>query len=196
MENLQGNNDLDDNHVQKKPKLNKGGPKADEIWKYYNKQKNETSDGHYSAECYSCKKSWSRGEPAKLKAHLANECLKCPEDIRKYWQKKLISEKIDYFQCLTKNNATILGPQLINNHFNFNKPATNEEIDHSLVKAMIMTGMPLRLIESPFMIDFIHELNSEYTPPSYSTLSGQLLDQVISQAELKIEKETDHNIKK
>ncbi|CAG8433635.1 10925_t:CDS:2 [Diversispora eburnea] len=109
---------------------------TDEIWKYYNKKK-ETSDGHYSAECYHCKESWSREKSAKLKAHLAKECLKCPEKIRKYWKKKLI------FEHLSKTIP-------INDHFNYfnsneeRPPATKEQIDQSLIRAFIMTGIPFK----------------------------------------------------
>ncbi|GBC23318.2 ribonuclease H-like domain-containing protein [Rhizophagus irregularis DAOM 181602=DAOM 197198] len=69
-------------------KANKGGPKFDEVWQYFT-QGEELNPGHYKATCYHCKKEWSRGRPVALKAHLANECLACPEDISKYWRDKL-----------------------------------------------------------------------------------------------------------
>ncbi|RHZ51352.1 hypothetical protein Glove_480g14 [Diversispora epigaea] len=152
----------DDNHVQEKPKLNKGGPKADE-------------------------------------AHLANECLQCPENIRKYWQEKLISEKNNYKRSTRNNIIPPLGQQSINDHFNSNKelpPAINKRIDHSLIKAWIMAEIPFEVIENPFIIDLFHELNPGFTPPSRFTLSGRLLDQEISRINLKIDKklETSNNL--
>ncbi|CAJ0896418.1 16393_t:CDS:2, partial [Entrophospora sp. SA101] len=75
------------------------GPKSDEIWNYYNKGQ-EKNDGHYSATCYYCSKTWARGKPAKLKAHLANECLPCPPDINHFGSKKplplSVTERIDH----------------------------------------------------------------------------------------------------
>ena len=79
----------------KKLKKNKGGLKCDEIWDYFKKRK-EINDGHYSAACYHCSKSWVRGKPAKFKAYLANECFQYPENISKFWRTKLASEKIAY----------------------------------------------------------------------------------------------------
>ncbi|CAG8559049.1 7258_t:CDS:1 [Racocetra persica] len=57
-----------------------------EIWDYYIKGVGK-SNGHYEAICYYCvpKKSWARGKPAVLEAHLANECPNCPETISRYW---------------------------------------------------------------------------------------------------------------
>jgi len=58
-------------------KANKGGPKFDEVWKYFI-QGEEVNPGHYKVSCHYCKKEWARGKPAILKAHLANECSPCP----------------------------------------------------------------------------------------------------------------------
>jgi hypothetical protein len=44
----------------------------------------EVNVGHYKATCHYCKREWARGKPAALKAHLANECPPCPEDISEY----------------------------------------------------------------------------------------------------------------
>ncbi|RHZ69728.1 hypothetical protein Glove_279g1 [Diversispora epigaea] len=174
MKNLQNNNDLDSSYISdlddispifydsndifltnnssiiesNDDRVPQSGPKADKVWNYYIK-KNETSDGHYSTQCYHCKNSWSRGKLVKLKAHLTNECLQCPKNIRKYWQEKLISEKNNYKR------------------------------------------IPFEVIENPFIIDFFHELNPGFTPPSRFTLSGRLLDQEISRINLKIDKELE-----
>ncbi|CAG8669671.1 3980_t:CDS:1, partial [Racocetra fulgida] len=59
---------------------NKRARQFSEIWDYFIKG-TEKSHSHYEATCYYCipKKSWARGKPAKLEAHLANECPNCPE---------------------------------------------------------------------------------------------------------------------
>ncbi|CAG8685342.1 1069_t:CDS:1, partial [Cetraspora pellucida] len=61
---------------------NKKSKQFFEIWDYYIKG-TEKSHGHYEATCYYCvpKKSWSKGKPAKLEAHLANDCPNCPDNI-------------------------------------------------------------------------------------------------------------------
>ncbi|RIB01516.1 hypothetical protein C2G38_2295422 [Gigaspora rosea] len=56
-----------------------------EICDYYLRG-GEKSHRHYEATCYHCisKKTWARGKPAKLEAHLANECPNRPENISRY----------------------------------------------------------------------------------------------------------------
>jgi hypothetical protein len=74
-----------ENNLSKRQKTNKrGSPKRDKVWEYFIVG-DEKNDGHYPATCYHCKKKWQRGKPRTLKAHLSNECLQCPKDIRKYW---------------------------------------------------------------------------------------------------------------
>ncbi|CAG8598053.1 3769_t:CDS:1 [Racocetra fulgida] len=68
-----------------------------EIWNYYLRGA-EKSHGHYEATCYYCisKKSWARGKPATLEAHLANECSNCPENISRYWREKVAERNSNY----------------------------------------------------------------------------------------------------
>ncbi|CAG8708042.1 33742_t:CDS:2, partial [Gigaspora margarita] len=106
----------------------------------------EKSHGYYEATCYYClpKKSWARGKPAKLEAHLANECPTCPENISRYWQKKIV-----HYQKL----------QLIN------------RLDQKITKAWIMARIPFDVIGNPFIIDMFKEFLPAYNPPSRETLS-------------------------
>jgi hypothetical protein len=187
-------NDNSNSHISKKLKIIRGGPKFDEVWSYFNKGE-EAKDGHYSATCFNCERTWARGKPAKLKAHLANQCIQCPLNIQKYWQEKLAAEKNKYTRSQkTTISQTSLQQQSITNHFRSNKelpPVLSEQIDHSLLKAWVMAGIPFEVIENPFIVDFIHDLNPGYVPPSRITLSNRLLDQEISRVNLKIEKELE-----
>ena len=49
-----------------------GCPVSD-VWLHFIKGR-EKVKGHYSASCKYCPKTWNRGTPFKLKAHLASEC--------------------------------------------------------------------------------------------------------------------------
>ncbi|CAG8822782.1 44065_t:CDS:2 [Gigaspora margarita] len=66
-----------------------------EVWDYFRRGL-QKSNGHYEAICYYCNMSWSRGKPAKLEAHLANECDHCPNDISRYWREKLAEKTSNY----------------------------------------------------------------------------------------------------
>ncbi|CAJ0831093.1 7873_t:CDS:2 [Entrophospora sp. SA101] len=41
-----------------------------------------TGHGHYKATCNFCKRVWNRGKPKRMAAHLSNNCLQVPHDIR------------------------------------------------------------------------------------------------------------------
>jgi hypothetical protein len=47
-----------------------------DVWSRFTKGE-EKAKGHYSTSCKYCPKTWNRGTPFKLKAHLANECPGC-----------------------------------------------------------------------------------------------------------------------
>ncbi|PKY17905.1 hypothetical protein RhiirB3_430622, partial [Rhizophagus irregularis] len=66
-------------------KANKRGPKFDEVWQYYI-QGDDINPGMV------------KGRPVALKAHLANECLACSENISKYWHDKLAENTVNYTQ--------------------------------------------------------------------------------------------------
>src|ERR1700722_13497384 len=45
-----------------------------------------------------------------------------------------------------------------------------KEIDHVLVKAFVVYGIPWQTIENPFFIEFLKTLRLAYTPPSKDVL--------------------------
>ena len=175
-------------------KTNKiGDPKFDEVWDYFIKGQ-EVNVGHYKAKCHYCKKEWIRGKPAALKAHLANECVPCPEDISEYWRDKFAENQINYTRC-SSQNLSIQTPQKqakITQHFGSGIPLpsqVNDRIDRSLLKAWVMAGIPFKVIENPFIVDLFKDLNPGYIPPSRTTLSDRLLRDEITRVNQKIESE-------
>ena len=170
-----------------------GGAKFDEVWKYFI-QTNDQRNGHYSAMCYHCDNTWARGKPTVLKAHLANICKSCPEDISKYWRDKLAEQTINYTHTskqsdLPHNQATIT------QHFGSNQSLplqVNSRLDKSLTKMWIMTGVPFEIIENPFVIDFLKKINPGYAPPSRTTLSGRFLDEEVARVNKYIDQELEN----
>lgn len=178
----------------------KGGPKFDEVWEYFIRGC-EVNVGHYKATCHYCKKEWPRGKPATLKAHLANECLPCPENISTYWRDKLAENNNNYTRHY--HSQDLQDPQdppiqaplkqtKIVQHFGSNTPLSsqaNNQIDRSLLKAWIMAGIPFKVIENPFILDLFKILNPGYVPPCRNTLSGRLLNEEVVRVNQKIESE-------
>ncbi|CAG8730990.1 41908_t:CDS:1 [Gigaspora margarita] len=107
-----------------------------EIWNYFIKGA-EKSHGHYEATCYYClpKKSWARGKPAKLEAHLSNECPNCPENISRYWQEKVAKRNQIIF--IKKKNSTPVSQAPITYYFSPDHPlpkATINQLDQKITK--------------------------------------------------------------
>jgi len=180
-------------------KVNKGGPKFDEVWQYFI-QGSEGNPGHYKATCYYCKKEWSRGRPVALKAHLANECSEYSEEISEYWQDKLAENMANYTRKMhsSQDQTQTSQPQYkqtkIVDHFSSDDPLPPEissRIDCSLLKAWVMAGIPFEVIGNPFILDLFKNLNPAYVPPSRTTLSGRCLNEEISCVGKKVKSELE-----
>jgi hypothetical protein len=164
-------------------KKSKASNKFSEIWQYYNRGP-KVNNGHYQASCFHCNKIYGRGKPATMEAHLANECLHCPEEIRQYWRDKVANRAINYIRPVSTTESPYNpNKSLISDHFFPNKalpPAVTNRIDTSLIRAWVMAGLPFGIIENPFVIDLFKELNPSYNLPSRTTLSGRILDEELA----------------
>jgi len=162
-----------------------------EIWDYYLKG-TEKSHGHYEASCYYCvpKKSWARGKPAILEAHLANECSNCPENIARYWREKVAERNSNY----TRKKKALPNQTAITTHFLSDRPlpkAAVNRLDQKIAKAWVMAGIPFEVIENLFIKDMFKEFLPAYDPPSRTTLSGRLLDEEIARINCAIDRDID-----
>ena len=56
------------------------GRKESPVWEHFIKE--PIGSGHYSAKCYYCAQTWSKGRPEMLKSHLALYCNEAPLNIK------------------------------------------------------------------------------------------------------------------
>ncbi|CAG8747698.1 11433_t:CDS:2, partial [Cetraspora pellucida] len=54
-----------------------------------------------------------------------------------------------------------------------------ESINRALIKAFVCCGLPWRLIEHPFFVEFLKQLRPAYTPPNRKTVANTLLKKEI-----------------
>jgi hypothetical protein len=59
-------------------------------------------------------------------------------------------------------------------------------IDHSILKAFIMCAVPFRIIENPYFINTLKNLQPNYNPPSRERLTTNLLCEESIHTEIKI----------
>ncbi|CAB5383947.1 unnamed protein product [Rhizophagus irregularis] len=66
--------------------VSKGRPPSD-VWCNRMIQGKMQSRGHYSATCSYCRQYWRQRRPQVLRAHLANHCKKCPDNVSLHFAK-------------------------------------------------------------------------------------------------------------
>src|SRR2546430_12358852 len=91
---------LPDN-IQQLQKISGGRPKS-LVWCTYIKQGKKVSEGHYEATCLYCNTFWHKGSPQVLEAHLANNCLKVPLEIKQLFLNR-VAEKAENFVSNPQN---------------------------------------------------------------------------------------------
>ncbi|CAG8721339.1 5693_t:CDS:2, partial [Ambispora leptoticha] len=96
------------------------------------------------------------------KSHLALHCKNVPEDIRRYWHNKLI--EVDNANKRNSQSQLVLPPQV------------SISYDENLLRAW----------------NLFKSLNPAYVLPSYTTLSGRLLDEEFAQIQININNDLEH----
>ena len=67
-------------------------------------------------------------------------------------------------------------------------------INRTLIKFFVACGISYRIVEHPFFIDFISELNAGYTLPTRDYLSGRLLETELCRVKMNIDNDLDNQI--
>lgn len=165
----------------------KGGRPLGTIWEDINKGES-TSPGKFSATCNYCGATWTRGEIPKLEDHLSNHCQSAPANIvRKYMSKVL--ERQD--KPPKKRKLSSGGQQNIHNyHDSTDLPESRiTRINRALIKFFVACGISFRIVEHPFFINLLKELNGGYEPPTREILAGQMLERELAQVNNKVKSE-------
>jgi hypothetical protein len=175
----------------------KGGRPLGTIWEDINQGK-VISPGKFSASCKYCEQTWNRGEISKLEEHLSNHCQRAPANVvRKYMTKVL--ERQD--KSTNKKRKLSSGGQqsIYDYHDSTDLPESKiTRINRALVKYFVACGISFRIVEHPFFINLLKELNGGYDPPTREILAGQMLERelahVNNHVKSEIEKETNLTI--
>jgi len=172
--------------VQKK---NKGGRPLNSVWEDI-QQGEHVGSGKFSASCKYCNSTWTRGEISKLEEHLSNYCRSAPAAVvRKYMTK--VMERQD--KPSKKRKFTESSQQCIDEFHDYtNIPESRiTRINRALIKFFVACGISFRIVEHPFFINFVKELNAGYEPPTREFLAGQLLERELAQINSKVNSEIE-----
>ena len=166
-----------------RPKRGGGRPK-NVVWQYFD-QANTKHPGHFEAKCKFCSRYWKAGVVKKLQVHLARECESVDMDTKNKF--RYIVARRDGLNESTEMNA-------FQTNINQEESDKNEElseetaalIDRSVLKSFVMCGIPFRIIENPYFINMLKNLESKYNPPSREHLSVNLLSEESIRVDIKI----------
>lgn len=182
--------------IQNIQKKNKGGRPLNGIWDDINKG-NPVGSGKFAASCKYCDTEWTRGDVSKLEEHLANHCQRAPATVvRKYMTK--VMERQD--KLPSKKRKVGSGQQSMDNYHDSTELCESRitRINRALIKFFVACGISYRIVEHPFFINLLKELNAGYDPPTREFLTNQLLERelalVNSKIKSEIEKETNLTI--
>ncbi|GET66223.1 ribonuclease H-like domain-containing protein [Rhizophagus irregularis DAOM 181602=DAOM 197198] len=179
-------------HIEDSPikKKNRGGRPPNSIWEDINKGE-AVGSGKFAASCKYCKNTWSHGEVSKLEEHLSNHCPDAPAAVvRRYMTK--VMERQDKSKSSKKRKYSEGQSNMDDYH---DSTELNEQrctrINHALVKFFIACGIAFRVVEHPFFINFIKELNAGYNTPTRKVLVNQLLECELAQVNFKVNSELE-----
>ena len=163
---------------EKEKSKNKGGRPPNSIWDDISRGESVGS-GKFKATCNFCKKTWPCGEVSKLEEHLANHCPEAPgSTVRKYLGKLLEREDKP-----NKKRKVVESDQMTMTSYHDSTKipdARITRINRALTKLFVACGISFRVVEHPFFINFVKELNAGYDPPTREYLSDHLLERELA----------------
>jgi BED zinc finger len=167
----------------------KGGRRQDEVWIHF-AQSERDSQGHATATCNYCQVKYMRGEISILQGHIANHCTEAPISLVRKYQTALEENQTKH----NKKRKVPQGQRYLDEYHDVARSLPQgrvDRIDRALIKFFVCCGVLFRVVESPFFIDLLKELNSAYNLPSQDILSNRLLESELGYVNSKVSKELD-----
>jgi hypothetical protein len=151
---------------------------------------------HY---CKYCEKTWTRREISRLEEHLSNHCEGAPVNIVRKYMSKVLDRQDKSNKKRKSSNDDSQQTNLHNYHDSTALPESRiTRINRALIKFFVSCGISFRVVEYPFFINLLNELNGGYYPPTREMLAGQMLERELAQikknVKSEIEKETNLTI--
>lgn len=154
-----------------------GGRPKNIVWNYFEHNALKHS-GHYDAKCNFCGTYWKNGIVKNLQVHLASKC------------ENVDIETKNKFMHYVAIRDGIINENLMEIESDDGSEELSEErvalIDRSILKAFVMCAIPFRIIENPYFINVLKNLQPNYSPPSRERLTTNLLSEESIRTEIKI----------
>lgn len=165
----------------------KGGKPRAVIWDFYFEGP-EQGDGHRAATCPACNMTWQRGKISTMERHILVDCKKVDSEIKEAVRYIIEAREKSPENTTGKKRAVNEDQKSLEEFFETRVLSQERKanIETSLIKLFVCCGLSWRLIEHPFFVEFVKQLNSSYDPPNRKTLASTLLDNEILRVHTKI----------
>lgn len=113
------------------------------MWDYFNSV-DILNDSHKGAECTFCSKTWKRGKPSEMKAHLALKCGAVPLNVKMECLNMIKNDNIPAEQPSQRSET---------NEMDNNDLISEDKIvraNKALVRFFVCCGIPFSIVDSPF----------------------------------------------
>jgi hypothetical protein len=148
-----------------------GGRPKNIVWNYFEHNALK-HPGHFDAKCKFCGTYWKNGIVKNLQVHLASKCENVDIEIKNKFMHYVatrggvVDENMEIGEELSEERVAL--------------------IDRSILKAFVMCGIPFRIIENPYFINVLKNLQPDYNSPSRERLTTDLLSEESVRTEIKI----------
>jgi len=164
----------------------KRGRRQDEVWIHYI-QGERDKDGHASSKCTYCNQDLGRGDITAMQGHLANHCQEAPGPVIRQYQ-NFFEDKQTKSKKKCSNQTSLEDFHDIIEELPKGKV---DRINRALIKLFVCYGISFRIVESPFFVDFVQELNISYDLLSREVLVNRLFESELGFVNSKICKELE-----
>lgn len=153
-----------------------GGRPKNIVWNYFEHNALKYP-GHFDAKCKFCGTYWRNGIVKNLQVHLASKC------------ENIDVETKNKFMHYVATRDGIINEDHMEIGDSGNEELSEERvalIDRLILKAFVMCAIPFRIIENPYFIYVLKNLQPNYNPPSRERLTADLLSEESIRTEIKI----------
>jgi hypothetical protein len=134
------------------------------VWNYF-EHNTLKHPGHYDVKCKFCDTYWKNGIVKKLQVHLASKCENVDVEV-----------KNKFMHYVATRDGIVNENQMEIESDGENEELSEERvalIDCSILKAFVMCAVPFRIIENPYFINALKNLQPNYNP-QHGNVSQQI----------------------
>jgi len=158
----------------------KKGPGAPRhpVWDHFELTDRNKSN-RYTANCNFCNIAFPDARLDNIKKHILAECKDVPSEVRSTVQDEISKEASapTLLKTAVRKAAKRSAQSSLLDSFDTRAigPQVQKDLDFSVLRFVVMGGLPFTVVDSPWFLDLVNKLRPAYVPPGRTKLAGHLL---------------------